>query len=86
MHQIRQPWMYNGQDRLQQRYSTCHFAASVQDDKFNIRPQVAQPATSCILADIVYPWPFGTDQDLHHWITDPDPALFVSGFQDDNKN
>jgi hypothetical protein len=23
--------------------------------------------------------------DPYHWLTDPDPALFVSGFQDANK-
>jgi len=41
-------------------------------------------------SSVVDPWHFGTDPDPHHWLTDPDPApdpvLFVSGFQDVNKN
>ncbi len=28
---------------------------------------------------------FDTDPDPQHWVTDPDPALFSSGFQDAKK-
>ncbi len=34
---------------------------------------------------VVYPWHFGTDTDPYHRVTDPDPALFVSGFQNNKK-
>ncbi len=30
------------------------------------------------------PWRFYTDPDRHHWLTDPDTALFCSNFQDAN--
>ncbi len=34
---------------------------------------------------VVDPWHFGTDPDQHHCLTGPDPAFFVSGWQDANK-
>ncbi len=50
-----------------------------RDDTCLIKRELHKNAR--LFTTVVDPRRFGTDPDLHHWLTDPDTALFVRGFQ-----